>query len=107
MEALGDCVRRIELRRLSAAKQASTATLAERTAQEDMSAAVEEARAVWQSRQPEAVDGAGSMESDAGASELAVAIVEDMEKGRTLHQAPADGQPSQSAVESTRSEDGP
>ena len=84
-KAFEDCVRRIKFRRLSAAKQASTAALAEPDAQEGMGAVAEKAHAVWeagadQERPPVAED-------DKRAWELAIAVVEDMEAGRRLHEA--------------------
>lgn len=86
-EAFRDCVRRIEFRRLSAAKQASAAALTEPDVQPYMSAAVEEALALQGARTGESPDRAPSAEDDARASELAISIVEDTEMGRRLHQA--------------------
>ncbi len=95
-EALQDCVRRIEFRRLSAAKRASTAALASFEARDEVSAAVEEAHALLQDADPA---GSGSTQSDSRRSEIATALVEDMEVGRRLHQtppAPASMQPVES-----------
>ena len=84
-EAFKDCVHRIEFRRLSAAKQASTAALAEPDAQEGMDAVAEKARVVWEAGADR--ERAPVAEDDKRAWELAVAVVEDMEAGRRLHEA--------------------
>jgi len=97
LEAFQDCVRRIELRRLSAAKRASTAALANVEAREEVSAAVEEAHALLQDQAD-----TPAAERDSHRSELAVALVEDMEVGRRLHQPHT----AQTAQESPQGEDG-
>ncbi|OGO51546.1 MAG: hypothetical protein A2148_01325 [Chloroflexi bacterium RBG_16_68_14] len=86
-EAFQDCVRRIEFRKLSAAKQASAAALTEPDVQPYMSAAVEEAFALQGARTGGTPDRAPPSEGDAHASELAINLVEDAEMGRRLHQA--------------------
>ena len=85
-KALQDCVRRIEFRRLSAAKRASAAALASFEARDEVSAAVEEAHALLQDTSP---GGGGPAQGDSRQSEIATALVEDMEVGRRLHQAPS------------------
>lgn len=82
-EALRDCVRRIELRRLSHAKQASAAALADPEIQPYMTAAVNEAVTLQSAN-----GGALPAEDDAQASELAISLVKDEELGRKLHQVP-------------------
>jgi hypothetical protein len=95
-EALADCVRRIEWRRLSAAKRASTAALTEPTAQPYMSAAVEEAITL-QANEPTA-PGTMPSSSDAKTLELAASLVEDQEMGRRLHRsASGAAQPTETA----------
>lgn len=84
-EALEDCVRRIELRRLSQAKQASAAALSEPGLQEYMSAAVQEAVALQAARSGTMPEEALPPNGDARASELAATLVEDSEMGRRLH----------------------
>ena len=83
--ALEDCVRRIEWRRLSAAKRASTAALTEPTVQPYMSAAVEEAITLQDTdiTTQHPAPSAG----DAKMLELAASLVEDQEMGRRLHNA--------------------
>jgi DNA primase len=85
-DALEDCVRRIEWRRLSAAKRASTAALTEPTVQPYMNAAVEEAITL-QANSPTDKDSASA--SDAKTLELATSLVEDQEMGRRLHETAA------------------
>ncbi len=102
-EAFQDCVRRIESRRLSAAKQASTAALTDPDAQGDIGAVVEKAKAVWQAGAGMVPEGTPSAEDDARIWELAIAMVDDMETGRRLHQVPS-AQPRQ---ESPQDEDTP
>jgi DNA primase len=84
-DAFADCVRRIELRRLLAAKQALAASLAEPGAKEHMTAAVQEAL----SRRSNAPRPRTSPSSpaDAQVDELAARLVEDDELGRRLHEA--------------------
>ncbi len=106
-EALADCVRRIEFRRLSAAKQASTATLAERVADKDVGALVEEARVLWERHGATTPEEMASAEGVAEASELAMALVEDMETGRRLHGTPAESRPGDAVSEPPQDEDGP
>jgi DNA primase len=81
-EAFTDCVRRLELRRLSQAKQASTAVLLERTEREADTTLVEVARSIWE--QGEAGDSGGV--AGQPEQEAAVALVRDMELGRRIHQ---------------------
>jgi len=80
-EALRDCVRRIGLRRLSHAKRASAAALADPDVQQYMTAAVNEAVTLQSAN-----GGALPAEDDAQASELAIHLVKDDELGRKLHQ---------------------
>ena len=87
-EALRDCVRRIELRRLSAAKQASTAALADFDSQEEVQAAVREAYALLEDRDRLNEGHAPPAEGDSRQSEKAITLVEDMEVGRRLHRMP-------------------
>jgi DNA primase len=82
-EALRDCVRRIELRRLSHAKRASAAALAEPDVQPYMMAAVNEALTLQNAN-----GGALPAEDDTQASELAISLVKDEELGRKLHHVP-------------------
>ena len=79
-EALRDCVARIELQRLSAAKQASAAALTEPEVQPYMIAAVEQAHSL-QGGDEEPARG----DSDAETSDLATTLVQDSELGRRLH----------------------
>jgi DNA primase len=88
-KAFQDCVARIESRRLSAAKQASAAALADPDVQEHMRAAVEEAFVLQRTRSGGTQEGDPSSEDDTRASELATTLVEDNEMGRRLHQAPS------------------
>ena len=106
-EAFGDCVRRIELRRLSAAKQASAAALTDPDAQQEMGAAVKRAHALLGAGAEPAPEDSSSAEGASRASELASALVEDMERGRRLHQAPPASQSAQPARESAADKDGP
>jgi hypothetical protein len=90
-EAFLDCVRRIELRRLTAAKRASTASLSDPEDGEEMRAVIEEARALAEARDQTGAAAAAvpAPAPDAGVSqrwELATALVEDTELGRRLHQ---------------------
>ncbi len=103
VEAFQDCVRKIELRRLSAAKRASTASLTDPDAREDMRAVVEEARALAQAlravasgdppgREPDEeappdAEPPTPAEGDPRLRELAAALVQDTELGRRLHRA--------------------
>lgn len=82
LEAFSDCVRRIEFRRLTQAKQASTAVLLERNELADDTALVEVARSIWERGD---VDDSGGV-ADAPEQEAAVALVRDMELGRRIHQ---------------------
>ena len=102
-DAFQDCVRRIESRRLSAAKQASTAALTDPDAQGDIGAVVEKAKAVWQAGAGTVPESTPSAGDDARIWELAIAMVDDMETGRRLHQVPS-AQPRQ---ESPQDEDTP
>ena len=76
-DALQDCVRRIERSRLSAAKQASSAALADPEEQEDMSAVAEKANAI--------LEGSSSTDGDTRTLRKAIASVQDMEMGQRLH----------------------
>lgn len=76
-EALHDCVRRIELRRLSEAKRMGTAAIADVGGHEEVTAAIEEARKLLERDEESASDGMGS--------ELAAMLVEDMKVGQRLH----------------------
>jgi hypothetical protein len=103
-KALQDCLRRIEFRRLSAAKRASTAALASFEARDEVSAAVDEAHALLQETGPAS---GWSAQGDPRRSEIATALVEDMEVGRRLHQAPpsaASIQPEESPPEEAHHE---
>ncbi len=91
-DAFEDCVRRIEWRKLSAAKHASTAALTEPTAQPFMSAAVEEAITL-QANKPADKDRPPA--SDAKTLELATSLIEDQEMGRRLHETAAGASASQ------------
>jgi DNA primase len=88
-DAFRDCVRKIELRRLTAAKRASTATLTDPETREDMRAVVEEARALAESRTEAGPVESIPAEGDPRLRELAAALVHDTELGRRLHQATA------------------
>jgi DNA primase len=88
-DALEDCVRRIEWRRLSAAKRASTAALTEPTVQQYMSAAVKEAIALQADNPTDLTDEESASASDAKTLELATSLVEDQEMGRRLHETAA------------------
>jgi DNA primase len=88
-EAFKDCVRKIELRRLTAAKRASTATLTDPETREDMRAVVEEARALAEGRTEPGPEEPSPAERDPRLRELAAALVRDTELGRRLHQATA------------------
>ena len=92
-----DCVRRIEVRRLSAAKRASAAALTDPDVQQYMSAAVEQAIALQSAEPPES---AASIERNTPASELAASLIEDTEMGRRLHQISAEPHPAEAAQRS-------
>jgi len=81
-DALRDCVRRIEIRRLLAAKQASASQLADPEAREEMGAAVEEAHLLW-----EGGDRGAGPDDASHRQQLAAALVDDMERGHRLHEA--------------------
>ncbi|MGB2695607.1 MAG: DNA primase [Dehalococcoidia bacterium] len=93
-EALQDCVRRIELRRLSEAKRMSTAAIASAEGHEQFGSAIEEAWALLDQ----------SDTSDAKGSELAATLVEDMKAGQRLHHRP---RPTQEHGETAPSEVSP
>ena len=99
--AFEDCVRRIEWRRLSAAKRASTAALTEPTVQPYMSAAVEEAITLQAGKTAQKVP---ASKSDAKTLELATTLVEDQEMGRQLHEATAGNSASQQTKPSPQNE---
>ena len=86
-EAFEDCIRRIDRRRLSQAKQASTAALSEPDLQPYMSAAVEVATVLQEARSGERPDRAAGSTGDPRAHELAASLLEDEEMGQKLHQA--------------------
>ena len=90
--ALEDCVRRIEWRKLSAAKRASTAALTEPTVQPYMSAAVKEAITLQANKPSHQVP---TSSSDARTLELATSLVKDQELGRQLHETSAEASASQ------------
>jgi DNA primase len=97
-EAFQDCVRKIELRKLTAAKRASTASLTDPDTREDMRAVVEEARALAESRAVPGPEEPSPAQGDPRLRELAAALVHDTELGRRLHQAtsaPRTNQPAQ------------
>jgi DNA primase len=100
-EALRDCVRRIEFRRLSAAKQASTAALADFDSQEEVQAAVREAYALLGDRDRQDQEHTPSAGGDSRQSEKAITLVEDMEVGRRLHQMPPTPPPASPQGEDT------
>ena len=79
--AFRDCVRRIEFRRLSAAKQASTAALSEPEVQQELNVAV---KGAYAQLYPDATE---AVERDSRASEMTSVWVEDMEAGKRLHQS--------------------
>ena len=95
--AFHDCVRRIEVRRLSAAKRASAAALTDPDVQQYMSAAVEQAVALQGAGTPEDTS---SMEDGGRTAELAASLIEDTEMGRRLHQIPTEPQPAETAQRS-------
>ncbi|MCH8025892.1 MAG: toprim domain-containing protein, partial [Chloroflexi bacterium] len=95
--AFHDCIRRIEVRRLSAAKRASAAALTDPDVQQYMTAAVEQAIALQSTEPPEP---ALSSERDKRAAELAASLIEDTEMGRRLHQTSAKPQPAEAAQQS-------
>jgi hypothetical protein len=103
-EAFQDCVRRIELRRLAQAKQASTAALSEPGLQPFMSAAVEEALLLQETRSSEQPQESLATTNDPRAQELAASLVEDEEMGRKLHQAALGSRSAQGAEVSPQSE---
>lgn len=105
-EALQDCVRRIEFRRLSAAKQASTAALTDPEALGHMGAAVEGAHALLKAGAGTVPEPAPSGEGETRAQELAAFWLEDMKTGRRLHQVPPREQSAQPTQESPPGEDG-
>jgi DNA primase len=89
-DAIRDCVRMIQLRRLSQAKQASAASISDQSTSHDMRRAVSEAR--------EALDSSSEDAEENGAtdmSEFASVLVEDMRRGMQLHSAPTHSSPSQ------------
>jgi DNA primase len=98
-EALRDCVRRIGLRRLSHAKQASAAALADPDLQQYMTAAVNEAVTLQGAN-----GGALPAEDDAQASELAINLVKDTELGRKLHHVPLTARSAEASDGSPRGE---
>ena len=100
-EALRDCARRIEFRRLSAAKQASTAALADFDSQEEVQAAVKEAYALLEDRDRQDQEHTPSAKGDSRQSEKAITLVEDMEVGRRLHQMPPTPPPASPQGEDT------
>jgi DNA primase len=80
-DAIRDCVARIQLRRLSVAKQVSAASISDQSTSNDMRRAVSEAR--------EAIDSSTDGDEENGAtdlSEFASVLVEDMRRGMQLHQ---------------------
>lgn len=85
-EAFVDCVRRIQLRRLAQAKQASTTALSEPDLQPYMGAAVEEAALLQETRSGEQPLYALTSGGDPRAHALAASLLEDEEMGRKLHQ---------------------
>ncbi len=100
-EALGDCVRRIELRRLSAAKQASTASIANRAPEEDLRTVVSQAREALERNGEN-----GSSIGDTEVSAFARALVEDMEKGQQLHRPAQNARQEEPQSQSPPPEDG-
>jgi hypothetical protein len=103
-DAFADCVRRIALRRLSQAKQASTAALSEPDLQPFMSAAVEEAAVLQETRNGAKPDGAVTSINDPRTHELAASLLEDEEMGRKLHQVAIGPRSAQPAEVSPQSE---
>jgi len=103
-DAFADCVRRIALRRLSQAKQASTAALSEPDLQPFMSAAVEEAAVLQETRNGAKPDGAVTIINDPRTHELAASLLEDEEMGRKLHQVAIGPRSTQPAEVSPQSE---
>ncbi len=103
-EAFEDCVRRIDLRRLSQAKQASTAALSEPDLQPYMSAAVEEAAVLQETRSGEQPERTATPAGDPRAHELAASLLEDEEMGKKLHQSALGPRSAQRAETSPQSE---
>ena len=103
--ALEDCVRRIQLRRLSAAKQASAAALTDPDVQAQVGAAVQEAYALWQT-EAGVEAAAGSAQGDASPTEFTQVWWEDMKTGKELHRA-ARGASSEARQESPQVEGEP
>ena len=103
-EAFADCVRRIELRRLAQAKQASTAALSEPDLQPLMGAAVEEAALLQEARSGEQPLHTLASGGDPRAHELATSLLEDEEMGRKLHQPVLSSRSTQPAESSPPSE---
>ena len=103
-EAFEDCVRRIELRRLTQAKQASTAALSEPDLQPYMSAAVEEAAVLQEARNGEEHQPADYPGNDPRAHELAESLLEDEELGRRLHREAISSRSAQRAEAAPHSE---
>ena len=103
-EAFQDCVRRIELRRLAQAKQASTAALSEPELQPYMSAAVEEAVLLQETRSGDEAQRSGTTNGDARAHELATTLLDDEALGRKLHRTGLGSRSAQQAETSPQSE---
>jgi hypothetical protein len=103
-DAFHDCVRRIELRRLTQAKQASTAALSEPDLQPYMSAAVEEAILLQETRSGEQPAETLTTTDNRRAQEIAASLVEDEEMGKKLHQAALGSRSAQRAEGSPQSE---
>ncbi len=103
-EAFQDCVRRIELRKLTQAKQASTAALSEPDLQPYMSAAVEEAAVLQETRSGEQPLRTLTSGGDPRAHELAASLLEDEAMGQKLHQSALGSRSAQRAETSPHSE---
>jgi hypothetical protein len=103
LEALQDCVRRMDLRRLAEAKQASTAALSEPDLQPFMSAAVEEAVLLRETRSDERSHETITL-TPTSTQEVAASLVEDEALGRKLHQTASGSRSTQRARVSPQSE---
>ena len=103
-EAFVDCVRRIELRRLTQAKQASTIALSEPDLQPYMGAAVEEAALLQEARSGEHPLYTPTSGGDPRAHQLAASLLEDEAMGRKLHQPALSSRSAQQAEISPQSE---
>ena len=102
LRAFEDCVRRIQFRRLSAAKQAGLAALTDPDVRADLGAAVDEAHALWEGAAASAL----AAPDDTPVGQLARVLLQDMKTGRALHQS-AQREPAPARHESSPDEETP